>query len=170
MSESERGSPVRQLIKFESKHIPQMEPRLWDEASVLGIKDVSQFTKIYESQGMSFTAMVDSKPIASGGVFVVWQGLGEAWTFTTKEVEKNPLFFHRSAYKVLHETIKEFDLRRVQTTVMEGHTTSQAWLERLGFVEESRMPLYGPEGQTYIRFAMLIEAQESVLGEFSKVA
>ena len=40
--------------------------------------------------GMSFTGMLDNKPIAAGGVFPLWDGVAEGWVLATKEINNFP--------------------------------------------------------------------------------
>ena len=36
--------------------------------------------------GMSFTGLVDNKPIAAGGVYPLWENVAEGWVLATKEI------------------------------------------------------------------------------------
>ena len=45
--------------------------------------------------GMSFTGMLDNKPIAAGGVFPLWDGVAEGWVLATNEINNYPITFAR---------------------------------------------------------------------------
>ena len=44
---------------------------------------------------MSFTGIVNNKPIAAGGVFPLWDGVAEGWVLATKEINNYPITFAR---------------------------------------------------------------------------
>ena len=66
---------------------------------------------------MSFTGLVDNKPIADQGVFHLWDGVAEGWVLATKEIYKYPVFCAKHIKKRTEMLIKNNNIKRLQTSV-----------------------------------------------------
>lgn len=112
--------------------------------------------EMYAKAGPCFAGFVDGELAAVAGVvlgLVPWGGVGEAWAVLTDLGRAHPLFVHRRVVRALKAIIREHNLHRVQATVLEPFTVGATWCEALGMVQEGRMPRYGPEGETMLRYA-----------------
>jgi len=107
-------------------------------------------------KGPGFTGLMDGEIIASGGVVILWKGVGEAWVVSSPLVEKYPLIFAKTIARKLREIIRESGLVRVQTMVDAEHIVSQRWIERMGFVQEGLMRKY-LQGRDFWRYALVRE-------------
>ncbi len=93
--------------------------------------------------------------VASGGIDLMWDGVGEAWTIISRHIEKYRFSVHKAVKRYLEETTKEKNLHRVQAHVLRGDETAMRWIVRLGFHPEGLCKKYGPGGEDYILYARL---------------
>lgn len=100
----------------------------------------------------AFTAEHEGVPIACAGLVLHWRGLASAWALFADEARRHSLPLHRAVLRGLDTLTRQHGLRRVEATTREDYVTGQAWLERLGFRLEGRMPHYGPDGETHLRY------------------
>ena len=110
----------------------------------------------FESGGPGFTGRLDGRILGCAGLLVHWPGVAHAWVLASKDVPHHPVTFHREIAFRFPPFIQELKLWRVQAEVDEAYDIGRRWARRMGFQEEGTMPLYGPTGQTYIRYALLI--------------
>lgn len=103
----------------------------------------------------SYTALVNDVPVAMAGVIILWPGVGEAWSIMTENTLKYPFLIHRAVKRTLNDIIRNMKLKRVQSVCLKGFDRGCRWLEVLGFKFESEMPLYGLNGETYIKYVRL---------------
>jgi len=91
--------------------------------------------------------------VAVGGVHIMWDGVGEAWTLVSPDIERNGVVFARYAKKMFDAIIKENNLTRVQATIHVNDITAAQFASWLGFESEGVMRKYGINGEDYIRVA-----------------
>lgn len=89
------------------------------------------------------------------GIMMPWRGLGTAWAMLSSEAKNHPYFVHKAVMEGLEYFILRFKLKRVEANVSDELDPAKRWVERIGFIEESKMPCYGPRGETFIRYVML---------------
>lgn len=105
---------------------------------------------------MSFCGLDDQgKVVGIAGILPLWNGVGEAWSFLTPEVQKHPFTLHRAVKRGLEKIMNERCFHRVQTNVLLGNKVGEYWAERLGFHFESFLPMYGPNKESYSRYVIL---------------
>lgn len=98
------------------------------------------------------------EPVACFGVIKsAWGGVAEIWMDRTDWAERNPKRFHRAAIMVIREVCQQLKLRRLQASVPASYLTGCDWLKRIGFKSEGEMLRFGPDGSTYIRYALFPE-------------
>lgn len=148
------GSQIR---RFHVSDLEALEPRPIEERVVSQVPELWSMIRDYASRGVALTLLWDDRPIACGGVILLWPGLGEGWMYLGSDIREHAFAFHRGTVRMIRRLSEELHLRRLQVTAPLWHTETHGWLERLGFREESRMPHYGPEGETYIRFVLFPE-------------
>ena len=80
------------IVPFENKHAEQiLETGL--NSKLLELKpEHKKYAYYLKEVGMSFTGLVNDKPIAAGGVFTLWDGVAEGWVLATKDIYKYPIF------------------------------------------------------------------------------
>mgnify|MGYP003149623582 CR=1 FL=1 len=93
--------------------------------------------------------------IGAGGIYPVWDGLGEAWVLPSEQVARYKKSFVRLIREGIDRMTAEFEFRRVQATARADAQTAQRFLEFLGFEREGLLRAYGPDGADHVLFAKL---------------
>lgn len=87
-------------------------------------------------------------PIASFGVWPLWDGVGRSWSILSQEALVTHRFsLHKAVIRSLSALEARGDLRRVEAVVRFGHAEGRRWMEHLGFEHEGLMRSYGPGGR-----------------------
>lgn len=89
------------------------------------------------------------------GVFILWPGVGEAWSAVSDLVERYPLFYTKTVRTYLDQIIQDYRLHRLQAQVVAYHTRSLLWVKLLGFKLEAVLKQYGPNREDHYLFARL---------------
>tara|TARA_B100000795_G_scaffold250139_1_gene218116 strand:- start:318 stop:767 length:450 start_codon:yes stop_codon:yes gene_type:complete len=106
--------------------------------------------------GMSFTGMLNNKPIAAGGVFPLWDGVAEGWVLATEEINKYPITFSKVIKLRCDMLLKNNSIKRFQTSVKADCDVAIRFAKFLGLKEEGLMKNYGPDGADFYRFARIL--------------
>ena len=143
------------IVPFENKHAEQMLD-IGLNSKLLELKpEHRKYTYFLKEVGMSFTGLVDNKPIAAGGVFHLWDGVAEGWVLATKEIYKYPVFCAKHIKKRTEMLIKNNNIKRLQTSVKADCEMAIRFAKWLGLKPEGVMESYGPAGEDFIRFARI---------------
>jgi len=144
------------IVPFENKHAEQiLEQGLNSE--FLELKpEHRKYAYFLKEVGMSFTGLVNNKPIAAGGVFYLWDGVAEGWVLATKEIYKYPIFCAKHIKRRTEIIIKANNIKRLQTSVKADCDVAVRFAKWMGLKEEGLMKSYGPDGSDFIRFAKVI--------------
>lgn len=146
------------LEPFKPEHIEHIIGREDVEQSWIGSNPSALAQQHWEEGHPAWTAYDDDTILGCGGIAILWKGVALSWMWLNPElVEKRPLWFHKTVKAKLQELIIEHNLRRIQCTVDEGFVMGNKWIKLLGFKEEGRMRKYGPNGETYILYALITE-------------
>jgi len=103
--------------------------------------------------GAAITLTENGEPFACGAVIRLWEGVGEAYAWTTPNIENHKKWFCEKSQDFIDAMWDELGLSRLQCTVLAGHDKSVKWLERMGFEQEGLMRCYGRAGEDCIRMA-----------------
>ena len=143
------------IVPFENKHAEQMLD-IGLNSKLLELKpEHRKYTYFLKEVGMSFTGLVDNKPIAAGGVFHLWDGVAEGWVLATKEIYKYPVFCAKHIKKRTEMLIKNNNIKRLRTSVKADCEMAIRFAKWLGLKPEGVMKSYGPAGEDFIRFARI---------------
>ena len=143
------------IVPFENKHAEQMLD-IGLNSKLLELKpEHRKYTYFLKEVGMSFTGLVDNKPIAAGGVFHLWDGVAEGWVLATKEIYKYPVFCAKHIKKRTEMLIKNNNIKRLQTSVKADCEMAIRFAKWLGLKPGGVMKSYGPAGEDFIRFARI---------------
>lgn len=144
------------IVPFENKHANQiLEQGL--NSDVLELKpEHRKYAYFLKEIGMSFTGLVNNKPIAAGGVFHLWDGVAEGWVLASKEIYKYPIFCAKHIKRRTEIIIKANNIKRLQTSVKADCDVAVRFAKWMGLKEEGLMKSYGPDGSDFIRFAKVI--------------
>ena len=149
------------LVPFEVHHIKFMRD-VRNDITAFGMLLNDDYLQRLKQSGPSFSAFIDRSSdyswtlLGSAGVGVYWQGVGEGWLIACSLVDQHKLSFHRTVKRKLHEIQESQELHRVQTVVETGNRRACRWAEALGFDFEGELTAYGPNRETYLRYARVI--------------
>ena len=144
-----------EIVQFENKHAEQILD-IGLNSELLELKpEHRKYAYYLESVGMSFTGLINGKPIAAGGVFHLWDGVAEGWVLATKEIYKYPVFCAKHIKKRTEMLIKNNNIKRLQTSVKADCEMAIRFAKWLGLKPEGVMKSYGPAGEDFIRFARI---------------
>ena len=144
------------IVPFENQHAEQILNQGLN-SDLLELKpEHRKYAYFLKEVGMSFTGLVNNKPIAAGGVFYLWDGVAEGWVLATKEIYKYPIFCANHIKRRTEIIIKANNIKRLQTSVKADCDVAVRFAKWMGLKEEGLMKSYGPDGSDFIRFAKVI--------------
>ena len=145
------------IVPFENKHAEQILDQGLN-SDLLELKpEHRKYAYFLKEVGMSFTGLVNDKPIAAGGVFHLWDGVAEGWVLATKDIYKYPVFCAKHIKQRTEIILKANKIKRLQTSVKADCDVALRFAKWLGLKEEGLMKRYGPDGSDFIRFARIIK-------------
>ena len=101
----------------------------------------------------AYTALLESKVFMIGGVYGLWQNVGEAWFMMSSHAYKMPFAAAKYSSLLLDHVQEDNKLQRIQASVHADDSQAIRYVEWLGFENEGLMKRYGPDGSDYYRFA-----------------
>ena len=140
------------FVEFDPLHLEIIQAREFEAKEMELCEDLQGRGKIYQAAGPSYTGMVGEEIMFCCGMIKLWPGVYELWAITTPLVARMPLSFHRAIKYALERLKVITGLWRLQTAIHIDHVVSQRWIEMLGLRYEGKMPGYGPDRSTYIRY------------------
>lgn len=141
-----------EIRQFEPDNVLKIVPREPDRSILMSVADPLEYAREYVKRGPCWTLWNGDEPIACAGMIILWPHVAESWALTSESVARFPIAFHKAAKWAIEKAMFDNELFRLQVTIPETHIKSCKWIERLGFKNESTMPMYGTDGSTYIRF------------------
>jgi len=109
---------------------------------------------LVEGQTTLGSTLLDGETVlATGGIHMMWEGVGEAWTLVSPKLRGNGLVFARYTKRMFDDIIEANNLRRVQATIHVDDEVSLRFASWLGFKDEGIMSKYGVNGEDYFRVA-----------------
>lgn len=94
----------------------------------------------------------DGIPVAMGGVFEVWPGVGTAWMVATPDIKNHGVGLTKLAR---HLMVTHKHLHRIQAYSADFHHVSHEWLELVGFKRGPTLKHYGRAGEDFILFELV---------------
>jgi hypothetical protein len=138
------------IVAFKAAHLQALE--LQDAQAYLSA-DIAkpEHARMIESAGHSFTAVVGDKVIACSGTAEVWAGRAVAWALISKDAGRHMVGIHKAVAGYLSAA----KYKRIEAWVDEGFEPGMRWLEMLGFIRETPMPMRGfrPDGGSCFLFS-----------------
>tara|TARA_R110000765_G_scaffold107257_5_gene198033 strand:+ start:201 stop:665 length:465 start_codon:yes stop_codon:yes gene_type:complete len=107
--------------------------------------------------GHSVSVIRNGHLLGSGGIFPVWDGMGEAWVLPAANVKKNKKVFVKLIRENMERLSDEYGFRRIQATARADAPIAQRFLEFLGFEREGLLRAYGPDGANHVLFSKIKE-------------
>jgi hypothetical protein len=112
--------------------------------------------------GPAFTGFVDGQLAAVAGVVCKWPGQGDAWAIVTTVGRQHPVFVHRAVVRALRAIVQDKGLRRVTATVVRDWAIARGWVHALGFEKEATMRAYGPQGEDFVQYRLLVDIPRGI--------
>jgi len=140
-----------EVVPFVIEHFDRMEllERGWQRR-----EDRPMFAN-YPRLGPSYTLLDGDRPIISGGVAIMWRGVGDSWMLVSKYVKKYPLSVYKTVSSIMEDIIERQKLYRIQTVIKEDDSTAINWIERLGYTREGVLRQFGPDRQNYLMYGRI---------------
>ena len=145
------------IIPFKTEHAQYILSQQLNAKELYLRPEHRKYALYLEQVGLSFTALINNKPIAAGGIFVLWDGVAEGWVMATSEIWKHSIVMAKHFKKKTDVLIETTNIKRLQTTVKADFKLGQRFAQWLGFEKEGLMKYYGPDGSDYIRYARIIK-------------
>ena len=145
------------IVPFENKHADQILEQGLNSETLELKPEHRKYAYFLKEVGMSFTGLVNDKPIAAGGVFHLWDGVAEGWVLATKDIYKYPVFCAKHIKQRTEIILQANKIKRLQTSVKADCDVALRFAKWLGLKEEGLMKQYGPDGSDFIRFARIIK-------------
>ena len=105
-------------------------------------------------KAIAYTGITDADEVVFiCGVTKLWSKVYEVWFLISDLFEKNA----RQSFKLvlkLKATIAHISYKRIQADINESIPKNIRFIEHLGYTFEGRMPKFGINGETYLRYAL----------------
>ena len=144
------------IVDFESDHAKEILGRSVNDEKIRPPIEVSQFVETMVVKNLSFTAVNNGKIICSGGIYPIWNGVGDAWFLGTNMIFDHPLKVTKIVKKYLNELMNLNSFHRVQAYVRHDWEDAQRWIKVLGMQVEGVVRKYSPDGRDHILFSRVI--------------
>jgi hypothetical protein len=105
---------------------------------------------------LGFSLFSDNEIIVIGGIYRMWEGVGEAFSVMSKNAYKYPKALFSAFARNIETGITAGKYRRLQATVKADFGAGIRFLERLGFEREGLMRSWGLDGSDYYMYARIV--------------
>lgn len=129
------------LVDFDINHLKSFESNYLDDDGVDLIKSRLEYQA---DNGIAFSAIEKGVPMAIGGVFTYWPGVGEAWSLINKKAEKKKIAVFKIVRSGLFIAMKAGNYHRIQSSCCVCLRDSR-FLEMLGFKLQGILRQYNPD-------------------------
>jgi len=112
--------------------------------------------------GVGHMAYINGRPVAAFGVFKMWDGVFQVWSFGTDEYAQGLASFRQKWRETAAWLLAE-GCHRLHCASLVDHVESRQFLRMLGARCESTMVGYGKDGSDYLMYVWDKEALQDVL-------
>lgn len=128
------------VVPYKAEHLLEMVLQPGQEYALPYV--TPEHAKALEGE-FAFTALMDGRPIAVGGIRELWANRGLCWTFIDKGAGKHFTELHR----IVKRMIEIAPYRRLEAETPCGFEQGHRWLKMLGFtLEAERMRAFQIDG------------------------
>jgi len=132
-------------IIFRPEHLDHIAPREREKAGYDEFcRNLKEHYSVAGNQG--FTLIHEGVVIACGGVYRLWENVGEAWIFGSEHIAKKPISFHKAVLRSIKKMKDSGMFHRIQSIVRVDWPESLRWEKMLGFEIEGKLEKYTPDG------------------------
>lgn len=143
-------------VDFEADHAKEILGGSVNNEKIRPAIEVSQFVETMVVKNLSFTAVNNGKIICSGGIYPIWDGVGDAWFIGSSIIHDYPITVTKLVKKTLNELMNLNSFHRVQAYVRHDWEDAQRWIKVLGMQVEGVVRKYSPDGRDHILFSRVI--------------
>ena len=115
--------------------------------------EISQFMDEVVVQDLCFTGIINEEIVACGGIYPMWDGVGEAWFIGSKLVYKHPILITKTIRQYLNKLMNIKNFHRVQAYVKQDWEQAKRWIELVGMQKEGMVRKFSPDGRDHILYA-----------------
>lgn len=108
-------------------------------------------------EGLSWSAEIDGKVVASAGLVPLWPGVAEAWMIPSDKVDRHRIKVARQIRVMFEDVMRRRGIYRAQANLHHNFEKAIRLAEWLGFENEGLMRRFGVEGGDYYRFAKVFD-------------
>ena len=112
--------------------------------------------QVLEGEKHTYTVLYCGQPVIATGICELWDSVGEAWMIADNEIAKHPITFARLVKTHLIKYMSDYNFKRVQANVRSDWKPAHRFARFCEMKKEGDMPMFGPEGSTYTRYARVI--------------
>ena len=138
---------------FKTEHLDMIDP-IGGKDDKIWVKE-TLYRSLNHMESMAFTLFVGDKVISICGIWLLWDGVGEAFTVMCSDIKKYGLSLFKGYKRSLPTMIKAYKLKRLQATIIVGFTEGVNFIERLGFKREGMMKSWTPDGKDVYMYSIV---------------
>jgi hypothetical protein len=133
-------------IEFKPDHLKEIVPRRIDLTAFSGWREnlVEHYKMNPDNPG--FTLIHEGVVIACGGVYKLWDGVGEAWVVGSDNIPIKKLSFHKAVIRAIKKIKESKKFHRIQSIVRGDFPEALGWQRLIGFKIEGLMKKYSSDG------------------------
>jgi hypothetical protein len=136
-------------VPFEAWHLDWLN--LQETQRMLSPLLTQQYGRSLELAGPCYSAFCGQQVLACCGVVELWPGRAQVWSLLSVWMPQ-----YR---KTIHQAVKTFltgyRVRRLECVVDPRSETAMRWASHLGFIVESRMEQYTPNGDDQLMYVRM---------------
>jgi len=141
------------LIDFQADHAEELFTKNTTLATADSKYTLRHWLDRMEKKDRAFTLIDNGHLVVAGGIFPVWDGLGEAWMIPSDQIPKYKIKMIKTLRNHIDLITEEDGLRRLQATVRDDFDIAKKFIEFLGFKREGLLKNYGPDGTDHIMYS-----------------
>tara|TARA_Y100001972_G_scaffold114747_1_gene150674 strand:- start:158 stop:598 length:441 start_codon:yes stop_codon:yes gene_type:complete len=141
------------IVDFESDHAKELYDGIINDDRNRPPIMISQFVDEVVVKNLAFTGVLNGKIIACGGIYPIWNGVGDAWFIGSNVIYEYPILVTKTVKKYLDELMDLNNFHRVQAYVRHDWQEAQRWIKVLGMQNEGTARKYSTDGRNHILFA-----------------
>ena len=102
--------------------------------------------------GPAYTARLGGRVVFCGGIFILWEGVGEIWSIVDERAGHLAKEIYVWQKQLLETEVNTRNFNRLQAHVAKKWVSACKFVEHLGFMKEAVLRKYGIDGDDYILY------------------
>lgn len=129
------------LVPFEPSHAFAIKVRK-EEQQNYALPRFREYIDVLHRAGNCYTFFSDGEAVFSGGVQILWPGVGEAWVITSAVIPRYARKLVDVSNSVIAMVVDSYSLLRVQAHIRVDWNSAANFIERLRFEREGLLRKY----------------------------